>query len=73
MALLLLITGCSLAPSDEVMKALGKDPATVCIHVTSIYGTVKASRSACLNCMVQCSADGMTIRSGVGGLNRTPP
>lgn len=37
---LLFLTGCSTANITKLVQALGKDPATVAVQVTSVYGTV---------------------------------
>ena len=46
MALTLLgTTGCMTGQMNKVVTALGKDPATVSIRVTSIYGTITFVRT----------------------------
>lgn len=40
----LLSTGCANVPS--VVRAMAKDPATVHVRVTSVYGTVEVFRTA---------------------------
>lgn len=57
-----LVTGCAPTNIAEWQQALGNDPATFCIHVTSVYGQAKVARSACTNCKVSCTADGLTIQ-----------
>lgn len=37
---LLFLTGCSTTNITKLVQALGKDPATVAVQVTSVYGTV---------------------------------
>lgn len=64
--LALALVGCSLSPSASVIDALAKDPATVCLTVTSIYGTGKFYRTAAPQASVACSQDGMTVKSGAG-------
>jgi len=59
----LLLTGCSLSPSADFLTALGHDPATVCVQVTSIYGTVRVARTAIVDGNVTCNGDGMTLKS----------
>jgi len=60
--LALALGGCS--GTAGVIRALAKDPATACITVTSVYGTVKVFRTAALNSHVVCSQDGMAVKSG---------
>jgi hypothetical protein len=60
-AVALLASGC-VGPSG-VIKALAKDPATACISVTTIYGTVKIFRTAIPNGTVNCNQDGMAVNS----------
>lgn len=60
--LALVVGGC--APNiSELVEAMAKDPATVCITVTSIYGTVKSYRTANPNVTVKCDQEGMSVRS----------
>ena len=61
LVLALLLTGCS--GTASVIRAMAKDPATACITVTSIYGTVKVYRTAAVNATVSCSQDGMAVKS----------
>jgi hypothetical protein len=57
-----LLAGCSLSPSAEMLRELAKDPATICVTITSIYGTVKVFRTAAPNATVTCDQDGLTVR-----------
>lgn len=61
--LILLLGGCAPSNISDLMKAMGENQASVCITVTSIYGTAKMARSGLLNGTVTCSADGMTIKA----------
>jgi hypothetical protein len=40
LCLLLLCAGCSTTNVTKLVQALAKDPATVAVQVTSVYGTV---------------------------------
>jgi hypothetical protein len=42
----MLLCGCVASRLDKVVAALGKDPATVHIRVSTIYGTVEFTRTA---------------------------
>jgi hypothetical protein len=47
----------------DIVRELGKDPASNCIRVTSIYATILLSRSNISGGSVSCTSDGMTIKS----------
>ena len=55
--------GCSLSPSAEFIEALGKDPATVCFQITSVYGTVRFARTAIPAGSINCSGEGLSVKS----------
>ena len=57
------LTGCSLSPSADFLTALGKDPATVCVQVNTVYGTVRMARTAIVDGNVSCNGDGLTLKS----------
>ena len=59
--LALLLSGCT--GTADVVKAMAKDPATACITVTTIYGTVRVYRTAAPSATVTCSQDGMSVKS----------
>jgi hypothetical protein len=61
--LALLLTGCT--GTAAVIRAMAKDPATACITVTTIYGTVRVYRTAAPSATVTCSQDGMSVKSEV--------
>lgn len=63
LAVVLALTGCT--GTASVIKAMAKDPATACITVTTIYGTVRVYRTAAANASVTCSQDGMSVKSEV--------
>jgi hypothetical protein len=57
------LSGCSLSPSADFLAALGKDPATVCVQINTIYGTVRFARTAIVDGNVACNGDGLTLKS----------
>ena len=61
--IMLSLAGCSATNISKLVEAMAKDPATVCITVTSIYGTVKSYRTAAPNATVKCDQEGMSVRS----------
>lgn len=63
---LALAAGCSLAPTDDVIRELVKSERSWCVSVTSVYGTARLSGSGLLNGRVTCTQEGMSI-------NATPP
>lgn len=64
-ALLVLLTpslaGCV---SPALVRALAKDPSTVCAVYVGIYGNLQISRTALPSGKVTCSKDGLTVESG---------
>ena len=46
LALPLLLSGCTTSNAAKLAAALAKDPATVHLRVTSIYGVIEFSRTA---------------------------
>ena len=62
--LCLILVGCaSCAGNAELIRAMASDPATACITITSIYGTVRISRTNIQNGDVSCSQDGLAVKS----------
>lgn len=59
------VTGCgSFLPSAEQLDALGKDPASVCLNITSVYGSVRYARTAIVNAgSMNCGNDGLSVKS----------
>jgi hypothetical protein len=56
------LAGC--APNlADIVTALGKDPASNCIRVTSIYATVLMSRTNLTSGSMACTSDGMSMKS----------
>ena len=60
---LLALGGCAPTNISNLAEAIGKDQASVCVTVASVYGTVKIARSGLLNGTVSCSADGLSIKA----------
>lgn len=56
----LMLSGC--AGTAQLIEALGKDPATACVSLTSIYGTMRIARSVATSGTVTCTQEGMTIK-----------
>lgn len=66
----LALAGCSSGLADLTAQ-LAKDPASVCLTVTSIYGTTRLARTGIQNGNVSCTNDGLSVSSRaptVGGL-----
>ncbi len=62
-----LLAGCAPTNISELAKAMAGDQASVCVTITTIYGTAKIARSGLLNGTVNCSADGMAITAPTPG------
>ena len=58
---LVLSAGCS--TSAGMIEALGKDPATICVQITSIYGTMRLARTNIVSGNVSCVQEGLTVQS----------
>ncbi len=55
--------GCSSTNVSDMVKALGQDPASVCVNVTSVYGTLRVARTNLVNGTVVCNGEGLTVKS----------
>jgi len=60
--LALLLGGCSLAPSDDVMAQLGNSERSWCVVITSIYGTVRMGGTGVQGGTMVCSQEGLTVK-----------
>jgi hypothetical protein len=60
--LMLALSGCVASNLAEVIEKAGQSEATVCVTITTIYGTGKVFRSNIQNGNVNCDMEGMTIR-----------
>lgn len=71
LAALLVLAGCSFAPSDKVMEQLSKDTATWCVRTNVVYGigngVVTYYRTNITSGTVECNDGKMSVTSG------TPP
>lgn len=57
------IGGCAPTNLASVIEAAGKDPASVCGSITTIYGTAKFARTNIVNGNVTCNQDGLSVKS----------
>jgi hypothetical protein len=57
----LLLTGCSLAPTDDVVRALVASDRSWCVSINTIYGTARMSGTGLLAGRVVCSQEGMSV------------
>ena len=67
----LVLAGCSSSPSADYLKALGSDPANVCVRVTLPQGSLAVNRANCQNCSVTCGQDGSMVVSSPGNSQPT--
>lgn len=51
--------GC--ANAKDALEAMGKDQATVCVTVMTVYGSLKAFRTNLQSGTVTCDPDKMTV------------
>jgi hypothetical protein len=56
-----LLAGCSLAPSDDVIRALVASERSWCITINSVYGTARLSGTGLPRGRIVCSQEGMTV------------
>jgi lipopolysaccharide export system protein LptA len=68
---LVLVAGCS--TSAGMIEALGKDPASVCVQITSIYGTMRLARTNIVNGNVSCVQEGLTVQSDAQKIGAPAP
>ncbi len=61
--LILLAIGSGCTNTKGIIAALAKDPATVCLSVSSIYVNLKLARTNIRNGDVACVGDGLTVKS----------
>jgi hypothetical protein len=59
----LLMAGCALAPSDDVLRELLKSERSWCFMGTSITTTIRMSGTGIRNGKVTCSLEGMNVES----------
>lgn len=59
LGLALLLSGC--VSAKEALEAMGKDQATICVTVMSVYGSIKAFRTNLQSGTVTCDPDKMTV------------
>lgn len=59
--LALLLGGC--VSNAELVKAMASSTATVCVHITSIYGSVRIWRTNMEDGTVTCNPDGLSVKS----------
>ena len=50
-----------------LVEAMAKDPASVCVHLNTVYGTVRVYRTGIANGVMQCNQDGMAVKSVLSG------
>ena len=62
-AALVLAGGCSLAPSDDVLRELVKNERSWCLIVNTVYGTARIAGTGIRNGSVVCSQEGMVVKS----------
>lgn len=63
-ALSLSLAGCSLAPSDDVLRELTRSERSWCFMGTSIYANVRISGTGLPNGRISCTMEGMTVQAG---------
>jgi len=63
LAVAALLVGCSLSPSADFVRELGKDPATGSISILYPYGTILWCRTGITNGTVTCGPSGIKVES----------
>jgi hypothetical protein len=56
-----LLGGCSLAPSDDVLKQLGKSERSWCVSVSSVYGVVRMGGTGVQGGAMTCTQEGLSV------------
>ncbi len=63
LAVTFLVTGCSLAPSDKVIRELAKSDRSWCVSAVTIYGRGAAGGSGVHGGSMTCNLDGLSVTS----------
>ena len=58
-----LLSGCSLAPSDDVLRTLVNSDRSWCLVITTVYGTGRIAGTGIKQGKVICTQEGMTVTS----------
>ncbi len=61
--LAVLLTGCSLAPSDKVIRELARSDRSWCVSAVTIYGRGAAGGSGVHGGSMTCNLDGLSVTS----------
>jgi len=72
LVVVLALTGCSLAPSDKVLEALGKSERSWCISISSIYGVVRMGGSGIQGGTMTCTQEGLAVKDDAGRVELPP-
>ncbi len=54
-----IVTGCSLAPTDQVVGQLAQSERSWCVSVTSVYGSLRMGGSGADGARVLCNQEGL--------------
>lgn len=65
---MLVLTGCSLAPSDKVLEQLAASERSWCVSITSVYGTMRAGGTGVQGGTMTCTQEGLTVKDDSGRL-----
>ncbi len=57
----LVLTGCSLAPSDKVMEQLGQSERSWCVSLSSVYGTLRMGGTGVQGGTMTCTQEGLAV------------
>ena len=71
-SLALVLTGCSLAPSDKVLEQLGKSERSWCVSVSSIYGVVRMGGSGIQGGTMTCTQEGLAVKDDAARVGVPP-
>lgn len=61
--LAVLVAGCAPTNISELVKAMGQDPATVCVTATYAGALINVARTNITNGDVQCNGNGLAVKS----------
>ena len=64
LVLALLAAGCSLAPTDDVIRELVKSERSWCVTINTVYGTARLAGTGISGGTVSCSQEGLVVRQG---------
>jgi hypothetical protein len=64
----MVLTGCSLAPSDKVMDSLAASERSWCVSLSSVYGVLRMGGTGIQGGTMTCTQEGLTVKDDASRL-----